>query len=49
METAEIEIMQDFSEIVHYEHTGIPLYIRTADLAVYPGMSAPCQIGRAHV
>ncbi len=42
METIEIELMQDFSEIVHYEHTGIPLYIRTADLAVYPGMSAPC-------
>ncbi len=42
METVAIELMQDFSEIVHYEHTGIPLYIRTADLAVYPGMSAPC-------
>lgn len=42
MEAVEIELMQDFSEIVHYEHTGIPLYIRTADLAVYPGMSAPC-------
>lgn len=42
METIAIELMQDFSEIVHYEHTGIPLYIRTADLAVYPGMSAPC-------
>jgi len=42
METIAIELMPDFSEIVHYEHTGIPLYIRTADLAVYPGMSAPC-------
>lgn len=42
METVAIELMQDFSEIVHYEHTGIPLYIRTADLTVYPGMSAPC-------
>ncbi len=42
METIAIELMQDFSEIVHYEHTGIPLYIRTADLAVYPRMSAPC-------
>lgn len=42
METIAIELMQDFSEIVHYEYTGIPLYIRTADLAVYPGMSAPC-------
>lgn len=42
METIAIELMQDFSEIVPYEHTGIPLYIRTADLAAYPGMSAPC-------
>ena len=42
METIAIELMQDFSEIVHYEHTGIPLYIRAADLAAYPGMSAPC-------
>ena len=42
MEKIAIELMQDFSEIVHYEHTGIPLYIHTADLAVYPGMSAPC-------
>lgn len=43
MKTAiEIELMQDFSEIVHYEHTGIPLYIRTADLSTYPGKSAPC-------
>lgn len=42
METIAIELMQDFSEIVPYEHMGIPLYIRTADLAAYPGMSAPC-------
>lgn len=42
MQTVAIELMQDFSEIVHYEHTGIPLYIHTADLAAYPGMSAPC-------
>lgn len=41
-ETVAIELMQDFSEIVPYEHTGIPLYIRTSDLAVYPEMSAPC-------
>lgn len=40
--TIELQLMQDFSEMVHYEHTGIPLYIRTADLAMYPGMSAPC-------
>lgn len=42
MEKIAIELMQDFSEIVHYENMGIPLYIRTADLAVYPEMSAPC-------
>lgn len=42
METVTIEPMQDFSEIVPYGHTGIPLYVRTADLASYPGMSAPC-------
>ena len=42
MKTVAIELMQDFSEIVHYGHTGIPLYIHTADLAVYSGMSAPC-------
>lgn len=34
--------MQDFSEIVHYEHTGIPLYIRITDLADYPEMSVSC-------
>ena len=42
MKTVAIDLMQDFSEIVHYEHTGIPLYIRAADLSAYPGMSAPC-------
>lgn len=40
--TITMELMQDFSEIVHYERTGIPLYIRTADLSIYPGKSAPC-------
>lgn len=42
METIAIELMQDFSEIVQYGDTGIPLYIRTAELDVYPGMGAPC-------
>lgn len=37
-----IELMQDFSEIVQYEQSRLPLYIRTADLSVYPDMSAPC-------
>lgn len=36
------ELMQDLSEVVPYENAGIPLYIRTADLSVYPDMSAPC-------
>ena len=34
METIAIELMQDFSEIVPYEHMGIPLYIRTADFGI---------------
>lgn len=38
----ETELMQDFSEIVPYEHKDVPLYIRTSDLSVYPDMSAPC-------
>ena len=42
MEPAKLELMQDLSEIVHYEDTGIPLYNRTGDLSTYPGMSAPC-------
>ncbi len=37
-----IERMQDFSEIIPYEQKEIPLYIRTAHLSDYPGMSAPC-------
>ena len=37
-----IEIMSDLSEIIHYEYAGMPLYIQTADLSVYPDMSAPC-------
>lgn len=42
MDMIQTELMQDFSEIVHYEQAEIPLYIRTADLSIYPGMSAPC-------
>lgn len=37
-----IELMPDFSEIIQYEHTRVPLYIRTSDLSIYPDMSAPC-------
>lgn len=42
MEAAVIELMKDLSEVVHYENAGVRLYIRTADLALYPGMRAPC-------
>lgn len=37
-----MEVMKDLSEIVQYECARIPLYIRTADLSVYPDMSALC-------
>lgn len=37
-----IELMQDASEVVHYECAGIPLYIRTGNLTAYPDMKAPC-------
>lgn len=36
------EVMSDSSEIIHYEHPGIPLYIHTARLSEYPGMRALC-------
>ena len=38
----DMELMQDFSEIVRYEQAGIPLYIHTTDLSVFPDMCAPC-------
>ena len=37
-----IDIMQDASEIVHYDTLGIPLYMRQGDLTEYPGMRALC-------
>ena len=37
-----IELMPDLSEVIPYEQARIPLYIRTADLSIYPDMSAPC-------
>ena len=37
-----IDTMSDGSEIVHYEHPGIPLYIHTGLLSVYPGRRARC-------
>lgn len=39
---ADIQLMQDFSEMVNYETAGLPLYIRRARLSVYPGLAAPC-------
>lgn len=42
MNMIQTKLMQDLSEVVPYESAGIPLYIRTADLSVYPNMSAPC-------
>lgn len=42
MSVAILELMQDFSEIVHYEQSKIPLYIRTANLSIYPDMRAAC-------
>ncbi|MDO4273380.1 MAG: AraC family transcriptional regulator [Eubacteriales bacterium] len=38
----DIHVMQDASEIVHYDTVGIPLYIRTSALCNYPGMRALC-------
>lgn len=37
-----MELMPDHSEMIPYDCKDIPLYIRTADLSEYPGMSAPC-------
>ncbi|WP_148411448.1 AraC family transcriptional regulator [Murimonas intestini] len=38
----ELEIMKDDSEIVHYDRSGVPLYIRNARLSSYPNMRALC-------
>lgn len=37
-----IDIMQDDSEIVHYERAGIPLYVKIGKLSNYPNMRALC-------
>lgn len=42
MRTAEISVMQDFSEIVRYDEAGIPLYIQNDRLSLYPGRKAVC-------
>lgn len=38
----DVDVMQDASEIIHYDETDIPLYIRTGDLSSYPDMRALC-------
>lgn len=38
----DLDIMQDCSEVVHYDRPGVPLYIRTAKLSAYPNMRALC-------
>lgn len=37
-----IDVMQDASEIIHYDAPGIPLYIRNTDLSNYPDKRALC-------
>lgn len=36
------DVMQDASEIIHYDETGIPIYIRKGCLSSYPDMRALC-------
>lgn len=38
----DVDVMQDASEIVHYDKLGIPLYIRFGKLSYYPNMKALC-------
>lgn len=42
MKAAKMELMKDSSEVVHYEREGVRLYIREANLSVYPELRAPC-------
>lgn len=37
-----IDVMQDQSEIIHYEHPGVPLQIRTVKLSEYPDWRVLC-------
>lgn len=37
-----VNVMRDASEIVHYDRTGIPLYIQKGELAWYPDKRALC-------
>lgn len=38
----DVDVMQDASEIVHYDETEIPIYIRLGALSYYPDMKALC-------
>lgn len=38
----DLDIMQDDSEVVHYDRAGVPLYARTNRLAAYPNHQALC-------
>ena len=38
----DVDIMQDASEIVHYDIMGTPIYIRKGLLSLYPDMRALC-------
>lgn len=42
MAKVNLDLMRDESEIIHYDTTGIPLYIRTGNLAHYPDRRAIC-------
>ena len=37
-----VDIMPDASEVVHYDETGVPLYVRRGILSLYPEMQANC-------
>ncbi len=39
---AQVDVMPDALEVVHYDEAGIPLYIRTGLLSSYVGMRAVC-------
>ena len=42
MKLFKAELMPDSSEVVAYNRSGIPLYIRVASLSTYYNMCAPC-------
>lgn len=42
MDWVVMDLMGDRSEVVRYDRTGLPLYIRTGLLSRYPGMRAAC-------